>query len=104
MKIIRTANLIILKTAILGGQIDASGNCCESDHSFTRYNDHLKIKGHLQWDLVRRHIEFYINEYGDNKFFYWNEWYKFKMPSRKNMNIITNIIFCALYVLKNEEE
>ncbi len=101
MKIIRTANLRIIKTAILGGEIDASGNCCESDHSFTRYNDHLKMKGHLQWDLVRRHIEFYINEYGDNKFYYWGDWCKFKMPSRKNMNILTDRIFYALLNLDN---
>jgi hypothetical protein len=104
MKIIRTANLNIIKTQILGGQIDAMGNCAESDHSFTRHNDHLKIHGHLQWDLVKMHIQFYINQYGDNSFEYYGDTYKLKHPSIMNMNILTDRIFYALCVLELTEE
>jgi hypothetical protein len=104
MKIIRTANLNIIRIAILGGEIDLMGNCSESDHSFTRHNDHLKIKGHLQWNRVREHIEFYIEAYGDYKFYFYGDWYKFKIPTYENLIRLTDRIFYHLVALELVEE
>ena len=102
--IYRTANLEILKTAILGGQIDGLGGTCESDHSFTHYNEHLKSDKNNRFDLekIKQHIEFYIEEYGNNTFKYYHNNYKFKKPSTKNLHELTLRIWQELTDLENE--
>lgn len=90
IKVIRTANINILETAMLGGLIDYSGNRCESDHSFTWYNDHLKKNGYFNVDLIREHVLFFIEEYGDRIFKYYDENYKFKTPNHNNLLILSN--------------
>lgn len=102
MTLIRTSNLTILQTQMLGGQIDLLGGFSESDHSFTQYNDHLKTEGKFDLEKIKNHIEFYISEYGDNKFTYYNETYKLKMPKKNNLNLLSKRIKKFLLNIDNQ--
>ncbi len=92
MKITRTADLNILKVAIMGGQSDSLGAYSEGDHSFTINNEHLKTDYAFSIAKISAQIEFYIEEYGDNPFKYYGDWYKFKIPKQKNLLILASRI------------
>lgn len=106
MKIIRTANLTILKAWLIGGQVDLNGcysegfYCLNSDLE----NSHLKINNKkFSYDLVKQEVILLLAAYSDepsngkNKSFkYYDENYKFNLPCVKNLNILVKRIIKEL--------
>lgn len=86
-KITRTANLIVLQAAMIGGQNDDMGNWLEADQSFT---------ADLTAKELEDNIRFYIEEYGNNVVNYYHQAYKLKMPSDHNMAILVKRIAAEL--------
>jgi hypothetical protein len=103
MKYLKSANLIILKTWLLGGYIDYLGNQTEGFHCLTHFNgDNNEILTNNKIDktkLKKAIIDLIDYEGhspcgGDNTVFkYYNENYRFKIPTEKNLNILVNRIF-----------
>lgn len=89
-KIIRTSNLYILQTWLIGGEIDSSGNCCEGFNSFNE--DYLTDDILNNFEEVKNIVIDLINNFKDDKFEYYNEYYKFKMPPDKNLEKLTHNI------------
>ena len=99
MKVIRTSNLHILSTWILGGQVDPMGNECDGDHSFTKEecNYQRKTNGKFDLDKIKEGIIFNIEEYGSKEsghdpFEFYGDYYRFKVPCAKNLNILAKRI------------
>lgn len=91
MKIIRTANLVVLETYLRGGQINGSGNQSEGFHCLNPYH------GDEEWlksfEKTKELIVILISDEGEEKFEYYNEIYRFREPNEKNLTKLAHIIF-----------
>lgn len=105
MTIIRTANLTVLKTWLLGGQVNELGNHSEGFNTFCE-DDCIEVlkddNGNLSNDLIKESIELLIMQFGDDGFKHYGDIYKFKMPSEKNLNILVKRIKAKLEA-RNED-
>lgn len=97
-KVIRTANLNVLKTWLIGGQNEYMGSSAEGFHCLTKSdeNEHLFENGELSSEKVKEQIQCLIESFGDDPscdgkgFFYFDDYYRFKIPCEKNLNILKN--------------
>jgi hypothetical protein len=95
MATIRTSNLTVLKTWLLGGQINEYGNYAEGFNTFCDdicVDDLKDESGQLNSDLIKEAIDSLISQFGDDGFKYYNDTYKFKIPSAKNLSILVKRI------------
>lgn len=111
MKYLRTSNLTILKTWLVGGQVTALGNYAEGFNSF--YDEYIENlldeKGNFDDKKIYELVFQLITEYDNNPsngplqtFIYYNDYYKFKLPSDENLNILAKRIKKQL--IKNYQE
>lgn len=106
MKVIRTANLNILKVWLWGGQTDAIGWYSKGFHCLHPKDDEDYPK---TLEKTKDTIEKLILAYGDEptKFFnrsfeYYDDKYRFKLPCEKNLNILAKRIFEEIKLSEKE--
>ena len=110
MKIIRTANLIVLKTWLIGGQVDVMGSNSEGFHNLTKYQEEIEEEGQINFDKLKKSIINLIENYGNDPsengtgFEFWDEIYRFKIPSNKNLNLLTKRVLKDLNEMKEWEK
>jgi hypothetical protein len=98
--IIKTKKLSVLKTWLIGGQIDPMGGCGEGFHFLNNLEQAIENGIFLSETKtidkikLRENIEFAIEEYGNETygFKYYGDKYKFALPCDKNLKILTNRI------------
>lgn len=95
INIIRSANLTVLKAWLIGGQNDNMGGWSEGFNTFSEFADTLKTR-----EDVKETILHFIDEEGDypsswvnGTYKYWGNFYKFKRPSAKGLEKLTDIIW-----------
>jgi hypothetical protein len=86
MKIIRTANLLILETYLTGGQVNMYGDCCEG---FNDFNSMVADDSPRTVTDMENLIESLIYLSDDlPPFNFYEEYYRFKLPHAKNLRIL----------------
>jgi hypothetical protein len=108
MKIIRTADLTKLQVWLLGGYTDNLGGFCEGFNTFCddEYADELNSVSDVKSAIIDL-----INEYGNEpstrpcrSFEYHGDYYKFKMPSTKNLDILAKRVWAWVQEQRREVE